>query len=562
MSPARFPVPFPARFRAVSDSGVRRRAAAALLPLFVPLLLPAACGAPPAPFDEARLLDRISVLSSDEFGGRAPGSPGEVLTVAYLSRAFAEAGLEPGNPDGTYVQAVPLVGMTVTEMAASSAPGGAWRPGEEFVAWTKRITPQVRASGELVFAGYGVTAPEYGWDDFADASGPADLTGKILVVLVGDPPGDDHFGGAAMTYYGRWTYKFERAAAAGALGALIVHETGPAGYPWGVVSGSWSGEQFDLRTPDAGSDRLEIEGWISRERAEALFTAAGRDFDREKAAALSPDFSPRPLGVEAEFSLTASHRELDSANVVARLTGAEAPEETVLYTAHWDHLGTAEVPEGEDGIYNGAFDNATGTAGLVALAESFAADEGPRRSVVFLAVTAEEQGLLGSRHYAENPLYPTETTVAALNLDGMNVWGLTRDLTVVGLGQSQLDDLAAEVAAGQGRVLRPDPEPEKGFYYRSDHFEFAKVGIPAFYPDGGLDFIGKPEGYGREARGTYVAEAYHQPGDEVQDWYDLSGMAADLEFLYRLGRRLADSDDWPEWSAESEFRARREADRP
>lgn len=554
-----FPVPFPVRFRAVSGGALRwRRGGAAVLLL----LLAAACAGPVPPFDEARLLDRIATLSSDEFGGRAPGSPGEDLTVDYLSRAFAQAGLEPGNPDGTYVQAVPLVGMTVTEMAASSEPGGAWRPGEEFVAWTKRVTPQVRASGELVFVGYGVTAPEYGWDDFGGASGPADLTGRILVVLVGDPPGEDHFGGDAMTYYGRWTYKFERAAAAGALGALIVHETGPAGYPWEVVSGSWSGEQFDLRTPNAGFDRLEVEGWISRERAEALFAAAGRDFDREKAAALSPDFSPRPLGVEAEFSLTASHRELDSANVVARLTGAEAPGETVIYTAHWDHLGTAEVPEGEDGIYNGAFDNATGTAGLVALAESFAADDEPRRSVVFLAVTAEEQGLLGSRHYAENPLYPIASTVAALNLDGMNVWGVTRDLTVVGLGQSELDDLAAEVAAGQGRVLRPDPEPEKGFYYRSDHFEFAKVGIPAFYPDGGLDFVGKPEGYGLEARGTYVAEAYHKPGDEVQDWYDLSGMAADLEFLYRLGRRLADSDDWPEWSAESEFRARREADRP
>lgn len=562
MFPVRFPVGVPVRLpvrsRAYSGGGPRRGTAAAL-PL---LLLLTACGGAVPPFDESRLLDRIAVLSSDEFGGRAPGSPGEDLTVTYLSRAFAEAGLEPGNPDGTYVQQVPLVGMTTTEMTASSEPGGAWRPGEEFVAWTKRVIPQVRAAGELVFVGYGVTAPEYGWDDFSDASGPVDLAGKILVALVGDPPGEEHFGGAAMTYYGRWTYKFDRAAEAGALGALIVHETGPAGYPWEVVSGSWSGEQFDLRTPNGGFDRLEIEGWISRERAEALFAAAGEDFDEAKAAALSPDFSPRPLGVEAEFSLTAVHRELDSANVVARLTGAEAPEETVLYTAHWDHLGTAEVPEGEDGIYNGAFDNATGTAGLVALAETFAADRPPRRSVLFLAVTAEEQGLLGSRHYAENPLYPTASTVAALNMDGMNVWGVTRDLTVIGLGQSELDDLAAEVAAGQGRVLRPDPEPEKGFYYRSDHFEFAKVGVPAFYPDGGIDFIGKPEGYGLEARGAYVAEAYHKPADEVQDWYDLAGMAADLEFLYRMGRRLADSADWPEWSENSEFRARRQADRP
>lgn len=545
-----------------SLSSFRRAAGAALLAAPLAALLAASgCGGGAAPgggarFDRARLLDHISTLSSDEFGGRAPGSPGEEKTVAFLTAGFRELGLEPGNPDGTYEQAVPLVGMTVTGMAASSDPGGAWEPGADFVAWSKRAATEVRASGELVFAGYGVTAPEYGWDDFADF----DPAGKVLVVLVGDPPGDEHFGGAAMTYYGRWSYKFERAAEAGALGALIVHETGPAGYPWEVVSGSWTGEQFDLRSPDGGGDRVEVEGWITRGRAAALFEAAGRGFDEAKAAARAPDFAPIPLGVTAEFSLTARFRELDSRNVVARLPGTGAPDETVIYTAHWDHLGTAEGVEG-DAIYNGAYDNATGTAGLLALAGAFAAEGAPRRSVLFLAVTAEEAGLLGSRHYAENPLYPTASTAAALNMDGMNVWGVTTDITVVGLGQSELDDRAAEVAAELGRVLRPDPEPEKGFYYRSDHFEMAKVGIPAFYPDGGIEFVGKPPGFGMEARAAYVAEAYHKPGDEVQDWYDLSGMAADLEFLYGLGRRIADSDAWPEWSGTSEFRAYREADR-
>ncbi len=518
-------------------------------------LLAVGCVSTPPPFDEARLLDRIAAFSSDAFGGRAPGSPAEEMVVEYLTRGFREAGLEPGNPDGTFVQDVPLVGYTVTEMAGSSDPGGAWAPETDFVAWTRRPTEAAAPAGDLLFVGYGVEAPEYDWDDFGDA----DLAGKILVVLVGDPPGEHHFDGVAMTYYGRWTYKFEKAAQMGALGALIVHETGPAGYPWEVVSGSWTGEMFDLDVPEGG-DLLELEGWISREQAVRLFGMAGQDFEAARAAALEPDFAPIDLGIRASFDLALTRRTLSSRNVLARLPGADAPGETLIYTAHWDHLGTA--PEGEgDRIYNGALDNATGTMGLLALAEAFAAGPAPRRSVLFLAVTAEEQGLLGSRFYASHPLFPVAETVAAINLDGMNVWGRTRDITVVGLGQSELDGIAEEVASSQGRVLRPDPEPQNGYYYRSDHFEFAKVGVPAFYLDGGVDFIGKPDGYGMEVRERYVAEAYHKPSDEVEDWYDLSGMAEDLEFLYRMGRRLADSEDWPEWSATSEFRARREADR-
>ena len=527
------------------------------LPIVAAAAFFSACASEGPRFDEEEILAHIVTLSSDEFGGRAPASPGEEKTVAHLVAAYEELGLEPGNPDGTWTQSVPLLGSTATRMEAASDPGGAWTEAVDFVAWTKRLVPEVEASGELLFVGYGVQAPEYGWDDFGDS----DLSGRILVVLVNDPPGDHHFGGDAMTYYGRWTYKFEKAAAMGALGALVVHETGPAGYPWEVVSGSWTGEQFDLRSPDGNMDRLQVEGWISRERAVALFEAVGMDFEEARGAAAEADFTPVPLGIEASFSLATTHREIDSNNVVALVPGSGSPEELLIYTAHWDHLGTVPEMEG-DNIYNGAVDNATGTSGLIALAKAFMSGPAPRRSVLFLAVTAEEQGLLGSRHYASNPLYPTRDTVAAVNLDGMNVWGRTSDIIVVGLGQSELDGIAEAVAAELGRVLRPDPEPEKGFYYRSDHFEMAKVGIPAFYPDSGIDFIGKPEGFGTRARETYTAEAYHKPTDEVQDWYDLAGMVDDLEFVYRMGRELTDSGVWPGWSETSEFRARRLEDRP
>ncbi len=531
----------------------------------VPFLLAAgaavlalSCGAPAGRFDEARLLAHIETLASDEFGGRAPGTNGGEATVRYLSEAFRDLGLEPGNAaageDAGWFQEVPLVSYRAVTMEAASDPGGSWAPGAEFVAWTRRPEAATEVSGELVFAGYGVTAPEYGWDDFGDV----DLAGKVIVVLVNDPPGEHHFGGDAMTYYGRWTYKFEAAAAQGALGALIVHETGPAGYPWAVVEQSWTGPQFDLRAGAAAEtpDQLAVQGWIHRDRAVSLFAEGGSDFEAAKARAAEPGFAPEPLGVRVDFRLETTRSELESRNVIAMVPGREAPGEAVIYTAHWDHLGTAEGMEG-DNIFNGALDNATGTAGLLALAEAFASEGPARRSVVFLAVTAEEQGLLGSRHYAENPLLPRADTVAALNMDGMNVWGPTSDLTVVGLGQSQLDDIAAEVAAELGRTLHPDPEPEKGYYYRSDHFEFARVGIPAFYPDTGTDFIGRPPEYGMEVRAEYVAERYHKPADEVEPWWDLSGMTDDLEFLYRMGRRLAEGDDWPEWSETSEFRARR-----
>ncbi len=511
-------------------------------------------------FSADGLMGHIRALSADDFGGRGPGSEGEEKTVAYLTEGFESLGLSPGNPDGTYVQQVPLVGITAdpSETSVTVTHGRETVrliTGEDHVAWTKRVVDSVEASGELVFVGYGVVAPEYDWDDYKDV----DVTDKILVMLVNDPPGEHHFGGDAMTYYGRWTYKYEIAAAKGAAGAFIVHETVPAGYPWEVVTGSWTGEQFDLQKPDKNMGRIAAEGWFSLDRSKALFETAGLDFYELKQAARTPEFRPVPMGIRATATIKNTFRNVDSANVVARLEGSEAPEETILYVAHWDHLGTQPDIEG-DNIFNGAFDNATGTAGLLGLAEALAAlAPPPRRSILFLAVTAEEQGLLGSRYYAENPLYPAAKTVAAINMDGMNVWGRTKDVTVVGMGQSELDDLAREVADSQGRLLVADPEPEKGYYYRSDHFELAKVGIPSFYPDSGIDFVGKPSGWGKEARAKYVAEDYHKPSDEVKDWYELSGMVEDLEMYFEMGRRLATGADWPEWSESSEFRAARQA---
>lgn len=508
-------------------------------------------------FDRDRLMEHIEVLSSDEFGGRAPGSPGEDKTVSYLTDAFRSYGLAPGNPDGSFVQQVPLVGITATEDSHLSIVRG--RNAEElaaglgYVAWTKRVVEEVDLDGELVFVGYGVVAPEYEWDDYKDV----DVEGKVLLMLVNDPPLDDAFGGDAMTYYGRWTYKFEIAAEKGAAGAFIVHETVPAGYPWEVVTGSWAGESFDLETPDKNMNRVAVEGWFSLNAARALFDGAGLDYEEQKQAAADRSFRPVSLGTRVRATIDNELRNVSSANVLAKLEGSEAPEELIIYTAHWDHLGTPASMEG-DNIFNGAYDNATGVAGLIELARTFSElDPAPRRGVLFLAVTAEEQGLLGSRYYAENPLYPASSTVAAINMDGLNIWGRTSDVTVVGMGQSSLDDLAAEVAGRQGRTLRPDPEPEKGFYYRSDHFEFAKVGIPAFYADVGITFEGRPEGWGERQREIYNAEDYHKPSDEIKDWYDLSGMVQDVELFYEMGLELATTDAWPEWSDTSEFKAKR-----
>ena len=535
------------------------------------VLLVSACQAPPQEtpaetgtdvvegIDLVSLLGRVRTLASDAFEGRAPGSPGEDKTIEYLTEQFGSLGLAPGNPDGTWVQKVPLVGITPTEGSTLTVRVGnqlkVFEPGTEYTAWTKRVVEQVDLDGELVFVGYGTSAPEYDWDDFKDV----EVRGKVLLMLVNDPPGEDIFGGTAMTYYGRWTYKFEIAAERGAAGAFVIHETEPAGYPWEVVGSSPFSESFDLVTADRNMGRVSVEGWMQRATAEAIFEMVGLDFDEQKQAATQRAFQPVSLGATAQTVITNTLRTIDSNNFLAKLEGEQAPDEVVMYVAHWDHLGTDPAMSG-DQIFNGAADNATGTAGLLELAAALTRSGGPpRRSVVFLAVTAEEQGLLGSRYYAETPLYPLAKTVAAINMDVLNTWGRTRDLTIVGMGQSELDQVAAEAASQQGRVLMPDPEPEKGFYYRSDHFSFAKVGIPAFYADPGVEYIGKPTGYGIEKREQYTAEDYHAPSDEVKDDWDLSGAVEDLSFFYRMGHRLATSSEWPAWSETSEFRATREA---
>lgn len=517
----------------------------------------------------AGILERIKVLSSDEYEGRAPASKGEALSTAYIEEQFKSVGLEPGNPDGTFFQKVPMVGIKADASAQLVFARGTQREalkfGDDFVAFTKRVEPLIEADADLVFVGYGVVAPEYHWDDFKGV----DVKGKIIVVLINDPPVpdphdpaklDEHtFKGKAMTYYGRWTYKFEEAAAKGALGCLIVHQTEPAGYPWGVVKSSNTGEQFSLMTHDKGMSRCAVEGWITYEKAKVLFALAGKDFGALEKAAVSRDFHPVDLRTKASLTLHNTIRTIDSKNVVGKVVGADPKlrDEYVIYTAHWDHLGIGPEVNG-DKIYHGAVDNASGVAGLVSLADVFAhLQPPPRRSILFLSVTAEEKGLLGSQYYAEHPLYPLSKTLAEINMDGLNMLGRTKDIEIIGLGQSTLDDLVTAVAAGQGRVVKPDAEPEKGFYYRSDHFNFAKVGVPALDPDSGVDYLGKPDGWGIEMRNKFTSEDYHKPSDKIKPYWELSGAVEDLRLLGEVGYRVANDPKYPEWKAGSEFKAKR-----
>lgn len=511
-----------------------------------------------------RMGETIALLADDQTGGRAPGSHGEELVLDYLVDTFKGMGYAPGAPDGTYLQEVPLVGMTMTNTPTLTVRGSGgyervFATGSEFVGWTLRQRESAAvANADMVFVGYGVVAPEYEWDDFRGV----DVRGKIIVMLVGDPPHPDPslFAGKAMTYYGRWTYKYENAAEKGAAGAIIVHDTEAAGYPWAVVENSWSGEQFDMVRDDAGASRCPFESWVTGDAARELFGAAGRDFDADKRAAASRDFRPVPLGLSGSVEIHNRLRRLTSHNVVARLEGRDEARkgEVVIYTAHWDHLGFGKVVEG-DSIYNGALDNASGVAGVLEVAHAFARErEHLSRSVLFVMTTAEESGLLGAYYYADNPLFPLEKTVASINVDGVNVWGRTKDMVVVGYGQSDLDAILAEVVATQGRVLQPDSEPEKGYYYRSDHFPFAKKGVPALYSDSGVEFRGRPQGWGMERRQEYTRERYHKPQDEYDASWNLSGAIEDMTALYLVGYRLATSDRVPQWSETSEFRHVRE----
>ena len=511
-----------------------------------------------AAIDTGAFMAHIRALADDSMLGRGPGSLGEDRTVAYLTGQFQAAGLAPGNTDGTYIQKVPLVGITPQgKPALVFSKGGKnlslkWH--DDFVAWTKHVAAQARIDrSAVVFVGYGIEAPEFKWDDYKGV----DLAGKTMVVLVNDPPLADsnQFGGRAMTYYGRWTYKYEQGMKHKAAAVLIVHETDRAGYPFTVVQGK-TGEQFDLVTPDKNVNRSEIEGWITLDQAKALCIMAGQDFDSLKARAATREFSPVPLGVTASVTITNKLRTVDSRNVVAKLPGSDPAlkDQYVVYTAHWDHFGIG-LPINGDSIYNGAYDNATGTAGLLMLARAFRAmPTPPKRSILFLSVTAEEQGLLGSQYYSVTPIYPLAKTLADINMDEINKWGPTRDLTVIGLGA-----YAAEAAREQDRTLRPDPEPEKGSYYRSDHFNFAKRGVPALNPGGGVDFMGKPAGWGLEQANQYISNDYHKPSDEIRPDWNMSGGVLDLKLYLTIGYRVAQAEKYPEWRVGNEFRAIREA---
>jgi Zn-dependent M28 family amino/carboxypeptidase len=523
-----------------------------------------------------RLLGPMRVLSSDAFEGRGPGSHGEDLTVAYLTRQFRELGLAPGNPDGSYVQNVPMTAFRTQPQVRITAGGEGYalKTPEDYVGWsTLRRKHFALEDSPLVFVGYGVQAPEFDWDDYKGI----DLRGKTLVMLINDPPIPDPghpgqldpkmFGGKAMTYYGRWTYKYSIAARLGAAAALIVHETGPAAYPYSVVVNSWGGENFSLRFKGRNPDFPDIAGWMTDTRARELFKRSGLDFDTLKAQALRRDFRPVTLKAHASFDIRNDWRDVETRNVVAKIPGSnpEHAQELVIYSAHWDHFGwNPKLPGPKtQQIFHGALDNASGTAGLLALAGAYTKlPEAPPRSVLFLATTGEEQGLLGAAYYAKHPLYPLRDTVADINLDVLNPYGRTRDIEIIGYGKSGMDDIATAVAKSQGRVVVPDAHPERGLVYRADQFEFARAGVPVLYTGSGTDFIGEPAGYGEARAQAYIAHDYHQPSDVIQPDWTMQGGVEDLQLLFQVGHQLAQSSHFPEWRSDSEFKALRETQRP
>jgi Zn-dependent M28 family amino/carboxypeptidase len=523
----------------------------------------------------ADLAQRIATLADDTFEGRGPASENGEKAADWIAAEMERVGLQPAGENGTWFQTVGMVEQTLDENASSLRfSGGA--SGEEFpmtlkedaVLWTKKQDRDQAEwnESELVFVGYGVVAPEYGWDDYAGL----DVEGKTVVMLVNDPGyarEDELFKGKSMTYYGRWTYKFEEAGRRGATGAIVVHETAPASYGWDVVANSWSGAQADLVRTDGGDNRTLFEGWITEETARALFAEAGLDFSEMKTLAKAEGFAPIDMGdLTASGNLVQSVSTTQSRNVVGVLPGNTTPDEHVLFTAHWDHLGKkAEEKEGEpqqdfyrDDIFNGAVDNATGSSALLEMAEAMAAEE-LDRSALFLAVTLEESGLLGSAYYAENPTIPMNQIVAGLNMDGMLPVGPTNDMVVVGYGASELEDLLKEHLDETGRVIVPDPNPQAGYFYRSDHVSFAKKGVPMLYADGGIDKVDGGVASGKAIADTYTAQRYHKPMDEYDDSWDLSGMEQDIEALYSVGLKIAQSDAWPTWYPGNEFEAIRQA---
>jgi Zn-dependent M28 family amino/carboxypeptidase len=519
---------------------------------------------------EATMKDVTKELSSDAFEGRSPGGVGEEKTVALLIEKFKAAGLEPGNPkdgkDGGWTQDVPLVEITAKNVSPltiiADGPGLSFNYGTDYVIGSYRETPKTQiAPSDMVFVGYGINAPEKGWNDYAGV----DVKGKTVLILVNDPDFDTKglegpFGGKAMTYYGRWTYKYEEAARQGAAAALIIHDTAPAAYGWDVVNSSWTGTQFLAQSKDGGASQTQANGWVQKEVARKILAAGDLDLDQLSADAKQKGFKAKPVGVKASMSFDNEIAKKNSRNVVGLLKGAKRPDEYVLYTGHWDHLGKCTPKDGDD-ICNGAVDNATGTAALVALAEANSKAGAPDRSMVFLAVTAEESGLLGSKYYAENPIYPLSQTAGGVNMDAFSMAGPAKNLTVVGMGKSELDTYLNAAAKAENRTPEQEPTPEKGFYYRSDHFSFAKLGVPMVYFEGGEDLVTGGREAGAAAAQDYEKNRYHAPGDEYDEKWDWSGVMADLRLYYRVGRMLAMTEAWPNWNDGDEFRAIRDKSR-
>ena len=532
---------------------------------------PGAAGAKDAPgfpfkpaLDAKDFAEHVRVLSSDAFGGRAPGTDGEQRTVDYLQAQFERMGLQPGNGD-SYVQTVPMLETTADPATTLQVDvAGKTRTlafGTDVVLRTRTGQPEVKLAGsELVFVGYGVDAPERGWNDYAGV----DVKGKTVVMLVNDPgfhAGDATlFDGPRMTWYGRWTYKFEEAARKGAAAAIIIHDTEGAAYGWDVVRNSWSGAQYDLRPSDDPTPRLPLQGWITGEQAKALFADAGMDLDALRAAAGKRGFRAVALPATATTTLRSTVTQKESRNVMALLPGTDRKDEVVVYMAHWDHLGTRPAKAGEqDTIFNGAVDNATGVAGMLEIAGALGGAK-PRRSVLFLAVTLEESGLLGSQYYVAHPVFPLAKTVGVINLDGMNVVGRTRDLIVVGKGQSELEDMLAPIIARQGRVLTEEDDPTAGYYFRSDHFNFAKAGVPAIFAGDGVDLLVGGTVAGKAASEDYVRNRYHTPADEYDPaTWKLDGTVLDMAALFELGLALSYEERVPQWYPGNPFRAAREA---
>ena len=509
----------------------------------------------------ADLREHISVLASDEFGGRMPFTEGEKKTIEYLENVFNTFGLEPGNGN-SYFQAVPLVEIDALPQKIMSIAGKGetldlnYR--EDFVALTRRVTDRVEVeSSELVFCGFGIVAPEYGWNDYEGI----DMAGKTAVVLVNDPgfgtTDSTLFKGNTMTYYGRWTYKYEEAARQGAEGVIIIHNTAPAGYAWNVVQSSWTGKALYLKSEDGNQSRCAFEGWVSQAMARQIMQLAG--IENYLGQARKSDFQPIPMGLSVSLSMDIAYQEATSQNVIAKRTGSKRPDEYIIYSAHWDHIGIGKPVDG-DSIYNGALDNASGTAAMLEIADAFSQlEEAPERTVIFLAVTAEEQGLLGSAYYAENPIYPVSRTVANINMDGIHFRGAMKDLTIVGYGQSELDEYAEEAAQEQERYVMPDPNAEKGYFFRSDHFNFAKVGIPALYASGEYEQAEKGVEWTQAKMDEWTQRDYHQPSDEyVESEWNMAGMVQDAQLLFKIGYQLSNEKTFPEWKEGSEFKSIRE----